>query len=182
MRKNLRLQGLETKAAEGRPPTQSTNVVLALTYPLFCPECGERRVVSDRNNGNKTNGVVEDVNSVPAVFPECTRCGFHWDRVTAPQTAMSRKLADLSDTELLAVLKLLYPSMSNLCTRVAAEVKLSTSLVLRVLQGNRRNVDVDKALVAAFRKALLERGIGQIGTTDQKVNRRTVWSSGGSTR
>jgi hypothetical protein len=115
-------------------------MIPAMEFPKFCPDCGEERLVS-------IDG---------AIVQECRKCGFLWDRMVRPQAAMVRILLALTDSELLAVLKVLYPSVSKLVTHVAAQVGFSQSMVMRVLQGNRTNVEIDKALVAAYRQALIK--------------------------
>ena len=101
-------------------------------FPNFCPECGERRIAEAHG---------------------CAHCGFiwaHYYRIIVVPT----KLLDLPDFKLLAILKALYPSMCGLVTKVAAQLTMSNSMVMKVLQADRRNKAIDEGLVRAFREAL----------------------------
>jgi len=114
---------------------------LAKDYPVFCPNCGEHRNAS---------------------VPYCVRCGFNWTTLADPATMLSRKLAGLADSELLMVLKMLIPVMRDIIARTSDNSGISISHVQRVARGERKSVEVDKALIFTFRDKLITQGVGGV--------------------
>ena len=81
---------------------------------------------------------------------------------TSANETHARKLLELPDSELLTVLRLLFPSMSGLVTLVADKTGYSKSYTMRVLQGERTNRQISTGLVEAFRAALVNNNVGML--------------------
>jgi len=126
-------------------------------YPFFCPQCGQHRLIADY--GEKFNG-----DEAKTAIEQCLGCGFLWEKLdgTSANEAHARKLLELPDSELLTVLRLLFPSMSGLVTLVADKTGYSKSYTMRVLQGERTNRQISTGLVEAFRAALVNNNVGML--------------------
>ena len=123
---------------------------LAKDFPVYCPNCGDRRLLIENVPANLVN------------TEYCLRCGFVWATIKDPAVSFKKKLVGLSDKELLDIIKFFYPSFSNLVKQVTEETKMSMSYVLRVVTNERRSADIDKALVVAFRKRMTESSIEEL--------------------
>lgn len=91
--------------------------------------------------------------------PECLRCGLKWASIPDPGSAVTRKLDKLADSELILILKMMYPLFHNLISFVATETNFSIAYVMRVLNGVRKSADIDAAFVKEFRRRLKESGV-----------------------
>jgi len=131
---------------------------LAKDFPVYCPNCGDRRLLKD--DVGLTGGVSHY--AVEQSTEYCLRCGFVWATIKDPAVSFKKKLVGLSDKELLDIIKFFYPSFSNLVKQVTEETKMSMSYVLRVVTNERRSADIDKALVVAFRKSMTESSIAEL--------------------
>lgn len=131
----------------------------ASTYPKFCPVCGNRRQEQGTTMVGPTYvcGIGEMVAHEELIWSPikfCVRCGLDWSCIPDPATAFTRRLVEFSDHELMTVLRMVYVGSKNLISTVAVQREISISGVQKILAGERKNANVDAAIVKEFRRRL----------------------------
>lgn len=135
---------------------------LAKDYPVYCPNCGERRLTTHTRDCTTTIFVTADAENqtikASQDIDRCLRCGLYWTFLKDPAAAFLTKLENLSDKELLTVIKFFYPIFKDFITQVATSIGKSVSHVQRVIYAERKSAEVDVEIIKQFRIRVVGKG------------------------